>query len=74
MPWIGNNSGEDIHVWTREPHYDTPALCGEWKRDKHARQPKDKTLSLTWEDWLDNHAESGVMCPECLERARELYF
>lgn len=71
--WWAGEPGT-IHVWTREPHVDTPALCGEWARgwdtnpvDEHPLV-KDGTYGS-----LEEFMGLVAMCDECREAAKERY-
>lgn len=64
-----------LHLWTREPHVDTPALCGEWARgwdteplDEHPMVADGSIESLR--EWLNLVA----MCDECREEALRRYY
>jgi len=71
--WWAAKPGE-LHIWTREPHVDTPALCGEWAREWDtnplAEHPmvKDGT-----KETLEEFIRLVAVCDECRETARERY-
>lgn len=77
--WSKANAGAgdgSVHLWSREPHVDTPALCGEWKNDKVTRPMDQHPLVMsgkaeTLEEWV--LAMTGAICEECRETARERY-
>lgn len=64
-----------LHLWNREPHADTPALCGEWARGWDVKPIEEHPLveDGTMET-LEEFIKLVVMCDECREAARERYF
>lgn len=76
MPWTqvtGVTFPPGAHLWDHEPHYDTPALCGEWKQDAEVRRVKDGTDLETLEEYLTEACNDKDTCAKCLRAAKEVY-
>lgn len=72
MPWSGGAyGGKGIHIWDREPHYDTPALCGEWKEHHEVSKLPGHVSLDSFEEYLE--ANENHLCEECVVEAREQY-
>lgn len=71
--WWAGKPGE-LHVWTREPHVDTPALCGEWARGWDTKPVDEHPLVVKGEiETLQEFMRLVAMCDECREEAAERY-
>lgn len=73
--WWAGRASTDLHLWTREPHVDTPALCGEWARGWDTKpleeHPMVKDGSIeSLREWLNLYA----VCDECREEALKRYY
>lgn len=71
--WWAAVPGE-LHVWTREPHVDTPALCGEWAREWDCKPLAEHPMVKSGDiETLEEFVKLVVVCEECRETARERY-
>lgn len=72
--WWAAEPGE-LHIWTREPHVDTPALCGEWAKGWDTKPLEEHPMVKDGSyETLRDFLNLLVVCDECREEALKRYY